>query len=162
MSNTTIQKDLKLLEDNFEKKARSFLQEMKDIDEMKVSETLRTAERQKYLIANNKSWVKVSNHQLGKAMDLYFAEKPHYPPSGDKRWVKASKIAKKHGIDCGGVLWGMDWVHFQDDNSPNQEVERNNEKTLFLKKVFNMLEIFGSDEDRKICHEIAEDIRKTL
>jgi len=115
-------RDLGKLQPSVEKKFRAFLSEMEDIDPMRAHETLRTAERQAYLRSIGASRVKVSNHQTGEAADLHFVNYPHFPPAGDERWKRSARIAKKHGIDCGGVLWDWDWNHFQCDGSKPQEV----------------------------------------
>lgn len=115
----TAQRDIELLKEPFKQKLKNFLIEMKQLgDEMKPHETLRTAERQAYLLNTGKSKVKRSNHQDGIAADLHFVKAPNFPNGGDTRWLLAAKIAKKHGIDCGGILWNWDWNHFQDDGSP--------------------------------------------
>lgn len=124
-------RDLDLLSPEFRKKVDSFLEEMQEEgDPMEAHETIRTEERQKYLLSTGASKVKHSNHQDGVAVDLHFKKAPTFPPSGHPRWVRAAKIAKKHGIDCGGIIWnGFDWNHFQDDGIPvlpdwkNQAIE---------------------------------------
>lgn len=115
------------LEENFKKKLINFLVEMRNLgEEMKPHETLRSAERQAYLVSTGKSKVYRSNHQDGVAADLHFIKTPNFPPSGSQRWKTAATIAKKHGIDCGGILWnGWDWNHFQDDGSTTQDLVKN-------------------------------------
>ena len=107
-------RDLELLDPHFKQKVKAWLSACPQIA---VSETLRSAERQKCLREHGRSWVERSNHQDGLAVDVYFKEKPHYPPSGDPAWMEVIGEAKKFGIDSGYTLWGTDTVHFQDDGT---------------------------------------------
>ena len=86
---------------------------MVEIDPMAAHETFRTEARQKELIEDGSSMVVHSNHQDGIAADLHFTNGVAFPPAGDDRWIRAAEVAKKHGIDCGGILWAWDWNHFQ-------------------------------------------------
>jgi len=126
----------------FQFKLKEFLHEMENIDPMSAHETLRSDERQVYLIKSGKSKVKRSNHQDGNAADLHFIIPPYFPKNIE-RWEQAARIAKKHGIDCGGVLWGWDWNHFQDDGSKKQILitkkknKMNKSGIKFNSKAFN-------------------------
>lgn len=114
-------RDINKLEPTFRKKLEKFLDHMESIGKpMAAHETLRTAERQEYLIATGKSKVARSNHQDGVAADLHFVNAPHFPTDAES-WRFAANEAKKFGIDNGGILWnGWDWNHFQDDGSIDQ------------------------------------------
>lgn len=162
--NKTI-KDIEKLNPNFRKKAKAFLKEMESIDPMKAHETLRTAERQKYLLSTGASRVKRSNHQDGNAMDIHFVNAPHFPPAGHKRWRKAAEIAKKHGIDCGGIIWNWDWNHFQDDGSPAQEIVI--KRTELQQKTLNniiesnsLLWHIADEETQKVLEKTNKLLRK--
>ncbi len=120
MTNIKPIRDIEKLSPLFRKKVKAFLREMKKIDPMAPHETLRTAERQLYLYRTGKSKVKHSNHQDGVAVDLHFTTGEAFPRAGSSRWKTSAKIAKKYGIDCGGILWDWDWNHFQDDGSKEQ------------------------------------------
>jgi len=106
-------RSLEALNSAFRSRLEGFLDEMKGIDPMEAHETLRTQERQNFLQKDGASKIKRSRHQDGEAADLHFTTGVAFPPGGDKRWIKAAEIAKKHGIDCGGVLWNWDWNHFE-------------------------------------------------
>ena len=159
-------RDLDKLQPKVEKKFRAFLAEMKKIGEpMEAHETLRTAERQKYLRSIRASRVLVSNHQSGKAADLHFTTGAAFPPAGHARWKLAARIAKKHGIDCGGILWNWDWNHFQDDGSEKQKIELNE----ITKKALNAViatnsAVWGNlpEEGRRAVEECNNKLREIL
>lgn len=144
------------LKSPFKEKLIAFLDYMeKNHEKMTPHETYRTAKRQKWLVENGKSWVKVSNHQLGLAADLHFAVFPHFPPSKSERWKKAHQIAKKFGIDNGQSLWGTDGNHFQDDGTPytpfiSQEINKQKKKQQ-MKLNSNLWHEFD-----EIIHEIEK------
>ena len=141
-------RDIEKLKEPFKTKIKAFLVEMKTLgDEMAVHETFRTKERQEWLRKNGKSWVKVSNHQLGLAADVHFKKYPHFPKSSDPRWQTAWKVAKKLGIDNGQSLWGTDGNHLQDDGSPYNK--KNNTEENQMK------------ENSEIWHLASEIIMKT-
>ena len=115
-------RDINKLKPEFKKKVDRFLKEVKPMGAF-VTEAFRSAPRQTYLRATNKSWVKISNHQRGLAIDIAFKddlrtkniiEKDLYP-NNIKRWIEVSEIASKYGIDWGYNLWGEDMPHFQDN-----------------------------------------------
>lgn len=79
-----------------------------------ITETWRSEERQKELIAAGLSQVKRSNHQDGLAVDIAFTGTELYP-ADQKKWRAVADIAKKYGIDWGFDLWKWDKPHFQDN-----------------------------------------------
>ena len=82
-----------------------------------ITETYRSEERQKELVAAGLSQVKRSNHQDGLAVDIAFTGAELYP-ADQKKWRTVADIAKKYGIDWGYDLWTWDKPHFQDNGKP--------------------------------------------
>lgn len=85
--------------------------------EIFVTESWRSEERQKELVAAKLSYVKRSNHQDGLAVDIGF-NGPDLYPADMKRWRNVADVAKKHGIDWGFDLWNWDKPHFQNGKQP--------------------------------------------
>lgn len=122
MKEPKAERNLSLLSPDAEKAFRAFLIEMSSIDPMTAHETIRSQERQDYLFGASRTKVKYSNHQDGVAADLHFDRAPNFP-TDVIRWERAAKVAEKHGLDCGGVLWdGWDWNHFQLKEAVNEEI----------------------------------------
>lgn len=79
-----------------------------------VNEGVRTTETQQRYFKNGKSKLdginKKSNHQLGRAVDVYYTGWTNKDSSKDPRWIKLIETfrigAKKLGIN---VVFGFDW-----------------------------------------------------
>ncbi len=106
------------LSDAFRPKAFEILARFMDAGiPVVVSETLRTAEQHAEDLASGHSWVKVSKHQTGDAMDVapYFVYQLHGPDkiqwdSADPVWALMRKVA---GV-VEGVRFGFDWPNHPD------------------------------------------------
>ncbi len=158
-------RDIKRLKSPFKEKLKSFLKHMKqNHEEMAAHETYRTAERQYWLRKNGKSWVKVSNHQLGLAADLHFVIFPHFPASKSERWKTAHRVAKQFGIDNGQDLWGTDGNHFQDDGKPLNNLQfplgKGNEGGCIQKKQQIKTQMQTNSEIWHDCDQIINRIEK--
>ena len=119
---TTAYRWLDKLTDNFRTKVEGFIAEV--WDEIFITESYRSQERQNYLyslgrtVAGSKvTWTLNSNHTKGLAIDIAFKGSYLYPADFNK-WKAIWEIAKKHGIDWGYDLWGVDKPHFQDNWVP--------------------------------------------
>ena len=131
-------RDISKLDPDFKEKVDLFLKEVEPMGVF-VTEAKRSAARQLYLRARGLSKVKVSNHQLGKAIDIAFKDdtrtkqrEAELYPSDMKRWREVADIGIKYGIEWGYDLWKWDKPHFQDNGdplTPNREIE-DNEKIL--------------------------------
>ncbi len=114
-------RDLNQLNPQFREKVDLFLSECPQIF---VTEAGRTAERQKELVLKGLSFVEVSNHQLGLAIDIAFLGEELYPQDYG-RWRKVADSAKRYGLDWGFDMWNWDKPHFQDNGLPlNLELEK--------------------------------------
>lgn len=124
-------RDIEMLKEPFKGKLKKFLAYMEKVDPMKPHETLRTAKRQAWLVKNNKSWVAVSEHQLGNAADIHFVNPPHFPAPSNYRWRRAWEAAKKFGIQNGQDAWRTDGNHFYCDETLRlQFLDREDNKVL--------------------------------
>lgn len=111
---TTSYRKLDKLAPQFRAKVEKFLAECPEIF---ITESWRSPERQKELVAAKLSFVAHSNHQDGLAVDIGFDGAELYP-ADMKRWRKVADVAKKYGIDWGFDLWKWDKPHFQDNGLP--------------------------------------------
>lgn len=114
--NLTPNRDIEALSEPFRTRLKAFLSAMKQNDPMWIYDGLRSQLLQEYYVNIGASKTLRSNHLTGNAADLYFAKPPHFPPSGDIRWRKAAEMAKKFGINNGGIMWNWDWNHFELSN----------------------------------------------
>lgn len=116
-----------------------------------ITETFRTEERQKELIAAGLSQVKRSNHQDGLAVDIAFTGAELYP-ADQKKWRAVADIAKKYGIDWGFDLWKWDKPHFQDNGKALQPLIVQEKKSKYTDimtqalKEANLTPLFSSHE----------------
>lgn len=91
----------------------------RDLTEFRVTEGLRSIQRQKQLVAQKKSQTLKSRHITGHAVDLVDL-KGSYVEGEMKRIAEAMKAAATElGIK---LVWGGDWTSFQD--TPHFELER--------------------------------------
>lgn len=112
---TTTYRGTDKLAPKFREKVERFIAEVnKTAAVIFITETFRSDERQKELIAAGLSRVKRSNHQDGLAVDIAFTGAELYP-ADQKKWRAVADIAKKYGIDWGYDLWRWDKPHFQDN-----------------------------------------------
>jgi len=137
----------------FQEKVKKWFSEVnKDSEVIFVTETWRSEERQKELVRLWLSKVARSNHQDGRAVDIWFRGKELYP-TNDKLWRRVADIAKKYGIDWWFDLWKWDKPHFQDNWIPLMTTIQNQSKysdifTQELKNA-NLEPIFSSHEGDK-------------
>lgn len=125
MSVTTTYRGLDKLQPEFKKQVENWMKETVTLDGKRqlvnevvfITETFRSAERQKYLFNKGLSYIdgykKIGKHQQGLAVDIAFHGSYLYP-SDMEPWRVVADAAKKHGIDWGQDLWGWDKPHFQD------------------------------------------------
>lgn len=112
---TTAYRGTDKLSPKFKEKVEKFISEVnKKSEVIFITETWRSEERQKELIAAKLSQVSHSNHQDWLAVDIAFTWSELYP-SDPKKWRDVADIAKKYGIDWGFDLWQWDRPHFQDN-----------------------------------------------
>lgn len=79
-----------------------------------ITEGLRTAERQKQLVAEGKSQTLKSRHLLGRAIDfvVYINGKPNWDLDNYQKVAQVFKqVAAEEGIE---IEWGGDWKTFKD------------------------------------------------
>ena len=79
-----------------------------------ITEGLRTAERQKQLVAEGKSQTLRSRHLLGRAIDfvVYINGKPNWDLDNYQKVAQVFKqVAAEEGIE---IEWGGDWKTFKD------------------------------------------------
>ena len=79
-----------------------------------ITEGLRTAERQKQLVAEGKSQTLRSRHLLGRAIDfvVYINGKPNWDLDNYQKVAQVFKqVAAEEGIE---IEWGGDWKSFVD------------------------------------------------
>lgn len=96
---TTAYRGTDKLAPKFREKVEKFIAEVnKTAAVIFITETWRSEERQKELIAAGLSQVKRSNHQDGLAVDIAFTGAELYP-ADEKKWRVVADIAKKYGID---------------------------------------------------------------
>jgi hypothetical protein len=144
--------DLNKLNSDFRKKVDLFLPKVYAMGVF-VTEAYRGNARQKWLRSIGHSKVKVSNHQLGLAIDIAFSddlrtlqkERELYPEDV-KRWREVADIAKSCGIDWGYDLWQWDKPHFQDDGQ----------------RFIHMMDMKHIDENNKIFAQRGEAVREAL
>ena len=123
--------------------------------EIFVTETWRSEGRQACLVAEGVSWVKVSNHQLGRAVDIAFHGELY--PSGMELWRKVADSAKKYGIDWGYDLWGTDKPHFQmTELNIDDLIVQNSQLWEKARKVYAL-----ADEIMNELHDINESLRNS-
>ncbi len=128
---TTAYRGTDKLAPKFREKVEKFIAEVnKTAAVIFITETWRSEERQKELIAAGLSQVKHSNHQDGLAVDIAFTGSALYP-SDAKLWRSVADIAKKYGIDWGYDLWKWDKPHFQDNGKPIQPLIVQEKKTKY-------------------------------
>ncbi len=120
-------RDLRDLKVVFRTKLEPFFEEMEALGHpMAMHEGFRSQQLQNHYIKIGKSRVARSNHQDGLAADLHFTSHEDilkwngFPPPGHELWYMAARVAKKYGIDNGGIIWKWDWNHFQDESATNQ------------------------------------------
>jgi hypothetical protein len=109
--------DIELLDKNFLPKVKEFLRICVPKYGIFVTETKRSAARQKELIKTGASKRDRSLHQDGKAVDIAFLGEELYPKDM-KRWEEVAKVARSLGIDWGYDLWKWDEGHLQDNGIP--------------------------------------------
>lgn len=94
---------------------------------IRVTEGFRSADKQEEMIAQGKSFVKVSHHQDGRAVDLAIL-KPLIMPQNGKRWEPLWELgqyrlldtqfvqpsALELGFEPGDILWGGHWTTLRD------------------------------------------------
>lgn len=114
-------RDLSKLDANFKAKVDLFLKEVEPMGVF-VTEAWRSEERQKYLISKGLSKTKISQHQLGLAIDIAFRDDPRTKqvekelyPEDYEHWYEVFNVARKYEIDWGFDLWRWDKPHFQDN-----------------------------------------------
>jgi len=108
---------LSFLEDEFRKKVSLFLGELLEHRiYVIIIETLRTEDRQRFLLETGKSQTLKSKHLDGKAIDIVPIIEYNYPrvksvgwDTTHPVWQEIAKIAKSHGLK-----WGGDWRSFKD------------------------------------------------
>lgn len=119
---TTAYRLLDKLNPTFKKKVELFLWEVnKNGEVIFVTESWRSAERQKELVQKWLSFVSRSNHQDWLAIDIWFRWTEPYPKDFTK-WRAVADIAKKHQIEWWYDLWKWDMPHFQDNWLPMKEI----------------------------------------
>jgi len=109
-----INKSINALEWNFKVKVKAFMSDSRVKKTIFLTETLRSADRQKELRAKWLSKVKRSKHQDWLAFDVAFYGYALYP-SNMAQWREIADIAKEYKIDWGYDLWNRDKPHFQDN-----------------------------------------------
>lgn len=127
-------------------------------------ETLRTAERQRYLVKKGMSWVSHSNHQDGVAIDIGFRGAELYPADMAK-WRKVADSAKRHGIDWGFDLWQTDKPHWQISGSLTSPKlpPMTDAQTKLLQSILSMLSAAWGilpEKYQSILAEAADKLRK--
>jgi len=118
-------KELDKLTDNMRPKVEDFLKETEKYG-VRLSETWRSDEQQMEDYNNGYSQLNgippnVSQHQLGKAVDIFFdpavtgVDGIYNVPFST--WQEVGRIGKKNGLDWGYAMWKWDKPHFQDDGT---------------------------------------------
>lgn len=105
-----IETDIKLTTKFFQKCHGELV---KRIPKFRVTESLRTIDRQKYLKSTGKSWTMKSNHLFGRAMDIYPQLKGYNTPEAE--WNQYHDIWDQIVRGFGGVpekRIGKDLGHF--------------------------------------------------
>lgn len=93
----TIINSIEKLVETFRTKIKVFMYvTKKKYPNLAAFETLRTKNRQKWLVDNNKSWTMNSQHLIGKAVDFVFLNK-----AGQPTWVGDYKYLHYVGYMCG-------------------------------------------------------------
>ena len=150
---TTAYRGTDKLAPKFKEKVEKWIAEVnKKSEVIFITETWRSEERQKELIAAKLSQVARSNHQDWLAVDIAFRWDELYP-SDSKQWRTIADIAKKYGIDWGFDLWKWDRPHFQDNWKPlltiiNPEVKKTRYTDIMTQalKEANLTPLFSSHE----------------
>lgn len=81
--------------------------------QVKVFETLRTLERQKYLVENKHSWTLKSYHRLGLACDIVFLKNGQWSWRQEHDWDTLAYIAEKNGLTSGWRWTKRDGPHME-------------------------------------------------
>lgn len=139
MSKFKTNRDINKLSDNFKLKVIDFLNAVWET--IFITEWWRSNERQAELYNQGRTtswnivtWVKHSNHQDWLAIDIAFKWDNLYP-TWLWTWMEISDIAKKHWIDWGFDLWGIDKPHFQDNWKPYISKEKDAKTKQFWKLI---------------------------
>lgn len=112
-----------------------------------VTETWRSAERQKELRATGRSKIARSLHQDGLAFDIHNDGKEGL--YNDAVMRKCAVIAKKIGLSWGGDFNNFyDACHFQNDN-PVGSIKKGDEEMIVKKKI----EINGNTKDVEVIEK---------
>ena len=146
---TVAYRNLDKLSPIFLKKVTGFLQEVnKEKEVIFITESWRSAERQKELRKLWLSQVDHSNHQDWLAIDIWFRWQELYPKD-DKQWRMVANIAKKHGIDWWYDLWKWDRPHFQNNSLPITVINMKSKYSDIMiqeLKESNLTPLFSSHE----------------
>lgn len=109
------------LDDEFKQKALTFLGRLVFAGiYVMVIETIRTHERQAWLLRNNRSWTDHSKHLVGRAIDvcpieefrLNGSNKLHWD-AADPIWTRIGEIGEQCGLTWGGRWKQRDMGHFE-------------------------------------------------
>lgn len=145
-------RDISLLKPHMQVKVRNAIAECAEKwCDVRVSETLRSDERQKRLIGHWRTawdlennwniswsfaqpekskvtWIRTSKHQLWCAVDIFF--NIPWDIYRDSKWSIVAPIFTKHWMNRGFDMWGIDKPHFE-DNWIKTEIESETYKSFF-------------------------------